>query len=240
MKVCVIIPCRYDSVRFPGKPLRILNGKPLLYYPYVAAKKVKSIKGVYIATDDDRIVNACKEFGFNFILTSNKHPTGSDRVAEAFFKLKKFDAAINIQGDEPFVTPIQIQKCFNILKKKNVQAANAISPIYNTSDILNYGVVKVEINEKKIIAVSRYPIPYTQNKFTKFNYYRAVGIYGFKKKALKTYLNNKQKYLEKAESVEIIRILENNLDVNYFNVNIKGPAVDTKNDLDNAERIMKK
>lgn len=238
MKTCVIIPCRFDSVRFPGKPLKNLNGKPLLYYPYKAAQKSKNIKAVYIATDDLRIKDTCIKFGFKYIMTSRKHPTGSDRVAEAFFKLKKYDAVINIQGDEPFITSNLINKCYHELKKKNTVAVEAISPINKASDILNSGVVKVVINKKVIISASRFPIPYTQNKFTNFNYYRAVGIYGYKKKALKAFQNNDQKYLEKAESVEILRIIENNLKVNYFIGNIKGPAVDTQNDLDEAEKLL--
>ena len=90
MKTCVIIPCRYDSVRYPGKPLKILNGKPLMYYPYMVAKKTKGISNVFIATDDFRIKNVCKKFKLNFIMTNKNHPTGSDRVAEAFYKLKNY------------------------------------------------------------------------------------------------------------------------------------------------------
>ena len=240
MKTCVIIPCRYESVRFPGKPLKLLNGKPLLYYPYKTAKKTKGISQVYIATDDERIKKVCQKFGFNFIMTKKTHLTGSDRVAEAFFKLKKFDAVINIQGDEPFISKDLIQKCLKKLKNKKIEVVEGISPIENISDVLNSGVVKVVINDEKIISVSRFPIPYTQNKFSNFKYYRAVGIYGYKKKALEIFNKKKQKYLEKAESIEILRILENNIKLNYFIGNIRGPAVDTQNDLDKAEKILKK
>ena len=240
MKTCVIIPCRYDSIRFPGKPLKLLNGKPLLYYPYKTAKGTEGISEVYIATDDVRIKQVCQQYGLNFIMTRKDHLTGSDRVAEAFFKLKKFDSVINIQGDEPFISKSLIKKCLNKLKNKNVEVVQGISPIKNISDVLNSGVVKVVISKKKVLAVSRFPIPYTQNKFTKFKYYRVVGIYGFKKQALKIFKNEKQKYLEKAESIELLRIIENDVDVNYFLGKIRGPAVDTQNDLDKAEKILKK
>ena len=173
-------------------------------------------------------------------MTKKTHLTGSDRVAEAFFKLKKFDSVINIQGDEPFISKNLIAKCLRKLKNNKTQVVEGISPIENISDVLNSGVVKVVINKTKIIAVSRFPIPYTQNKFSNFKYYRAVGIYGYKKRALQIFKQKKQKYLEKAESVEILRILENNMDVNYFIGNIRGPAVDTQNDLDKAEKILKK
>ena len=240
MKTCVIIPCRYDSVRFPGKPLKLLNRKPLLYYPYKTAKSVRGISEVYIATDDERIKKVCEKLRINFIMTKKTHLTGSDRVAEAFFKLKKFDSVINIQGDEPFISKSLIEKCLKKLKNKKVEVVEGISPIESISDVLNSGVVKVVINKEKIIAVSRFPIPYTQNKFSNFKYFRAVGIYGYKKKALEVFRKTKQKYLEKAESVEILRILENNMDVNYFIGKIGGPAVDTQNDLDKAEKILKK
>jgi 3-deoxy-manno-octulosonate cytidylyltransferase (CMP-KDO synthetase) len=240
MKICVIIPCRYDSVRFPGKPLKDLNGKPLLFYPYQTAKKLKFISGVYIATDDQRIVKKCIELKLNYIKTSNKHLTGSDRVAEAFFKLRKYDAVINIQGDEPFTSKSIIKKCYLHLKKKNIEAVHAISKIQNHGDIMNTGVVKVAINKKEIMYCSRQAIPYTQNKFSNFSFYRAVGIYGFKKKSLYTYKNHTQGYLEKTESIELLRLLENNIKVNYFIENIKGPAIDTENDLDVAKKIMKK
>jgi len=111
MKTCVIIPCRYDSVRFPGKPLKLLRGKPLLYYPYKVAKSVRGISEVYIATDDERIKKVCKKLKINFLMTKKTHLTGSDRVAEAFFRLKKFDSVINIQGDEPFISKSLIEKC---------------------------------------------------------------------------------------------------------------------------------
>tara|TARA_B100001769_G_C22103434_1_gene595933 strand:+ start:1839 stop:2561 length:723 start_codon:yes stop_codon:yes gene_type:complete len=240
MKTCVIIPCRYDSVRFPGKPLKLLKGKPLLYYPYKTAKSVEGISEVYIATDNQQIKEVCEKLKIKFIMTKKTHLTGSDRVAEAFFKLKKFDSVINIQGDEPFISKNLIAKCLRKLKNNKTQVVEGISPIENISDVLNSGVVKVVINKTKIIAVSRFPIPYTQNKFSNFKYYRAVGIYGYKKRALQIFKQKKQKYLEKAESVEILRILENNMDVNYFIGNIRGPAVDTQNDLDKAEKILKK
>ena len=211
-----------------------------MYYPYMVAKKTKGISNVFIATDDFRIKNVCKKFKLNFIMTNKNHPTGSDRVAEAFYKLKNYDCVINVQGDEPFISKKIIQNCLAKLKKKDIQAVEGLSPINNISDILNSGVVKATINDDKIISVSRFPIPYTQNKFSKFRYYRAIGIYGYKKKALDIFRKKKQKYLEKAESIEILRIIENNLDVNYFIGNIKGPAVDTKNDLDIAEKILKK
>ena len=89
MKICTIIPCRFNSTRFPGKPLENLNGKPLLYYPYNEANKNKNVDKVFIATDDKKIANTCEKFGFNYIMTSSEHPTGTDRVAEAYDIIKK-------------------------------------------------------------------------------------------------------------------------------------------------------
>ena len=117
-KACVIIPCRYSSSRFMGKPLSKLNKMYLMEYPYKAAKKAKNISEVFIATDDDRIAKVCDNLGMKFIMTHNKHFTGSDRIAEAVRKLKnKYSLIINVQGDEPFISKKEIEKCERLLEK---------------------------------------------------------------------------------------------------------------------------
>jgi 3-deoxy-manno-octulosonate cytidylyltransferase (CMP-KDO synthetase) len=240
-RCCVIIPCRYGSTRFNGKPLSLLNKKPLMFYPYSAAKKANKISEVYIATDDERVSDVCKKYNMNYIMTGNKHYCGTDRVAEAYKKIsKKFDIVINVQGDEPFITSSIIDSFAKfMIKNKKYSAANGVSIINNVDDILNAGVVKAVINKnKKIIYFSRNAIPYPHHKTNKSNYFRQLGLYGFRPDGLKIFIRNKPHVIERKESVEMLRLIENNVDIHAFVTKINGPAVDTEGDLEVANRIM--
>ena len=240
-KSCVIIPCRYASTRFEGKPLAMLNNAYLMTYPYRAAMKAETISGVYIATDDDRISSVCKKLGMNFILTDPNHACGTDRVAEAFDKLKsKYENVINVQGDEPFVSFSEIDQCNNFLNSnKNYSAVNGVAPIIKMEDLLNTGVVKVVLNShKKILYFSRGAVPHPFVKKININYYRQLGLYGFKSEALNIFKDNNPGNLEKCESVEMLRLLEHNFDLFGFITSINGPAVDTANDLSNANALL--
>ena len=240
-KSCVIIPCRYASSRFEGKPLAMLNNQYLMTYPYRAAMKAETISEVYIATDDERISSACNELGMNFILTDPNHNCGTDRVAEAFDKLNgKYENVINVQGDEPFVSFAEIDQCNNLLKSnKDYSAVNGVAPIMKMEDLLNTGVVKVVLNaHKRILYFSRGAVPHPFVKKVSINYYRQLGLYGFKSEALKIFKDNNPGNLEKCESVEMLRLLEQNFDLFGFITSINGPAVDTINDLINANALL--
>ncbi len=241
LKSCVIIPCRFASTRFEGKPLVLLNNNYLMTYPYRAATKAESISDVFIATDDERISLICKKLGMKFIMTDPNHLCGTDRVAEAFYKLdKKFENVINVQGDEPFISPLEIDQCNNFLKSNNNYfAVNGVAPIFKMEDLLNTGVVKVVINSyKKILYFSRTPLPHPFIKKNNIIYYRQLGLYGFKSEALNIFKNNKPGSLEKSESVEMLRLLEQNFDLFAFITSINGPAVDTESDLNIATQIL--
>ena len=241
-KSCVIIPCRYSSSRFNGKPLSVLNNRYLMEYPYRAAKRAKNISEVFIATDDEKISRVCNSLGMNFIMTKNNHLTGSDRVAEAVKKLKKkYDLIINVQGDEPFITSKEIEKCEqSIRKNKKFYAVNGLARIEKIEDVINVGVVKAVLNEnKEIIYFSRQAIPYPHVKVKSEVFYRQLGLYGFRLKALKTFSRFDAGPLEKCESIEMLRLIENRINIKGFLTNINGPAVDTKSDLDLAKKLMK-
>jgi 3-deoxy-manno-octulosonate cytidylyltransferase (CMP-KDO synthetase) len=240
-KSCVVIPCRYQSTRFVGKPLSILNNKPLLYYPYQAAKKSRYIDEVYIATDDYRISKICRKYNLNFILTSSSHLTGTDRVAEAVSKIKKkYDIIINVQGDEPFITTNEIDKCFKeISKSSKILAVNGITKITKPEDVINPGVVKCVLNSSKdIIYLSRQAVPFPHVKVKAKIFFRQLGLYGFRNEALDIFRNKDQGILENMESIEMLRLLENRIVIKSFLTNISGIAVDTESDLSLAKKII--
>jgi len=242
-KACVIIPCRYSSSRFMGKPLSKLNKMYLMEYPYRAAKKAKNISEVFIATDDNRIAKVCENLGMNFIMTHSKHFTGSDRIAEAVVKLKKkYSLIVNVQGDEPFISNKEIEKCERILREnKKFQAVNGLTRIEKIEDTINAGVVKTVLNEKnEIIYFSRQTIPYPHVKVKSKVFYRQLGLYGFRENALKIFRNNLPGPLEKCESVEMLRLVENRINILGFLTKINGLAVDTKSDLELAKKLIKK
>ena len=164
MNIAAIIPARYASTRFPGKPLVNINGKTMIHNVYIQAKKVFDV--VYVATDDNRISKEIESFGGKYVMTSKKHKSGTDRCAEAIQKIeeaegREFDVVINIQGDEPFIKTeqlIEIKKCFN---KKRTQIATLVKPINNKEDIFNTNKPKVVINKyNEAIYFSRSTIPY--------------------------------------------------------------------------------
>ena len=238
---CVIIPCRFASSRFHAKPLAILNNKPLMYYPYKAALKAKNVQDVFIATDNRKISKKCEELGMRFIMTKTNHQCGTDRVAEAFFKLrKKYDIIVNVQGDEPFIKSREIEKCVYIMRKNpKYLSVNGVAEIKNSSDIINSGVVKVILTKNSLIPyLSRSPVPYPHIKQIRFNYFRQLGLYGFRKEALEIFRKNKPGHLELFESIEILRLIENNIDLYSFKSKIDGPAIDTAGDLKTAQRIL--
>lgn len=244
MKICTIIPCRFNSTRFPGKPLENLNNKPLLYYPYNEAQKNKNVDKVFIATDDERIGNTCDKLGFNYIMTSSEHPTGTDRVAEAYDIIKKketYDIIVNVQGDEPFVNQKHIDDAINTIKgNSEVHASNGICKITDMNDLLSHSSVKAAISKHyKLLFLTRSSIPYPNVRTLKINYYKQLGLYAFKPEALEVFKNHSPSNLELSESVEMLRLLENDKIVKTFMVDINGPSVDTYNDLLAARNILK-
>jgi len=244
MKICTIIPCRFNSTRFPGKPLEILNNKPLLYYPYTEAQKNKNIDKVYIATDDKRIADTCEKFGFNFIMTGSEHPTGTDRIAEAYEIIKKkenYDIIVNVQGDEPFVNQKHIDDSINSLKENpDAHASNGICKLTDLNDLMSHSSVKAAISKNyKLLFLTRSGIPYPNVRTLNINYYKQLGLYAFKPEALDVFRGNAPSNLELSESVEMLRLLENDKIISTFMVDIIGPSVDTYNDLLAARNILK-
>ena len=241
MKVSAIIPCRYGSSRFPGKPLAQICGKPMMEYPYQAAINSGLFEEVVIATDSIEIGRACDERGIKWVMTSKNHITGTDRAAEAVNYLKKpWDMLVNIQGDEPF---IRIDDLVGLVKYGELKKStvNGYSIIEDIAQITNHGVVKIALSEtKKVIGLSRSQIPYINNKSSKVNYYRQTGLYMFKKDDLILFNNRKQSNMELAEGIEMLRLIENDVTIYGFNIKNTGLAVDTASDLEIAQLEMER
>lgn len=234
-----IIPCRFHSSRFPGKPLISIKGKPMMWHVYQKALASKSLKEVYIATDDQRIADSAKELNLNFVMTKNNHFTGTDRVSEVAQKIDA-DYYVNIQGDEPLIDKDHIREmAISILKAPDPEtiAINAYASIIKPSDILNTNVVKVIIDvNSNAIAFSRQPIPYPMSGSTK--YYQQLGLYAFKKSALDLYSKCSPNYLERAEGIEMYRLIENGHKVKMIELDSPSLSVDTPTDLIKVKAII--
>jgi len=232
MKTIGVIPCRYESTRFPGKSLALINGMPMMWHVYQRTIESNVCDEIYIATDDDRIKNVCNELGIESIMTSLDHQTGTDRLAEVA-NLVEGNYYINIQGDEPCIDPKAIKTvALGIINCKDdgVVASNGYALIENTADVLNTNIVKVIMNKKSnALAYSRNPIPYPQSGIAK--YYRQLGLYGFTKKGLDIFNNTVVGPIEFSEQVEMYRFIENDLKVVMVETNDDSISVDTKHDL---------
>jgi len=238
MKIIGVIPCRYQSSRFPGKSLALISGKPMMWHVYQRALESNVLDEVYIATDDERIVKVANEHNLKTVMTSDKHATGTDRVAEVASQIQA-DYYINIQGDEPFIEPEAIKlvaqaiiDCDNPL----VQAANAYTSMQDISDVVDTNTVKVVMDvNQRALAYSRQPIPYPKANTAKYS--KQLGLYAFKQSGLQVFSENLPASLEKVEGVEMYRLLEHGYSIQMVKTNDVSISVDTPSDL---KRVQKK
>ncbi|MFZ4401862.1 MAG: 3-deoxy-manno-octulosonate cytidylyltransferase [Bacteroidales bacterium] len=239
MNIIGIIPARYASTRFPGKPLVMINGKSMIQRVYEQVSLSKTISKVMVATDDDRIAKHVERFGGNVCITSESHNSGTDRCYEVVDTINdEFDIVINIQGDEPYINPTQIDLLASCFAKKEIEIATLIKKINNNEELLSPNVVKVvtDIN-KKAIYFSRFPIPYLRgcNQYEcldKTDYYKHIGIYAYRSTTLKKIVSLPLSNLEKSESLEQLRWLENGFSIYTAITEFESIAIDTPEDLD--------
>lgn len=240
MNFIAIIPARYASTRLPGKPLIDILGKPMIQRVYEQVSK--AVETVIVATDDNRIAKKVANFGGNVVMTSKNHKSGTDRIAEAIIKYeiktgKKFDVIINVQGDEPYISPEQIKLLFGCFKSEDTQIATLIKKISNKEDIFDTNTPKVVFNKnKEALYFSRSPIPFVRDLNKKsiterISFYKHIGIYAYRKDILKEITNLEVSNLEKAESLEQNRWLENNYKIRIEFTEHESISVDTKEDL---------
>lgn len=242
MKVVGVIPARYESTRFPGKPLADICGKPMVWWVYQQCKKVDDFDEVYVATDSQKIFDMCQSLDVSVIMTSDKHKTGTDRIGEVASKVAA-DLYVNIQGDEPLLEPKTIKAAIEpFYHDSNLQITNLMTSIKDPVDVVNFTVPKVITNREGIgIYLTRAAAPYPKGSL-EYHYYKQVCVYGFKPEALKFYCDYGMKYgkakIEAIEDIEILRFIENGYKVQYIEVESNSVAVDTPNDLEKVREIM--
>ena len=239
-----IIPARFASTRFPGKPLIHILGKSMIQRVYEQAKKSTLLNEVVVATDDERIYNHVVEFGGKAVYTKTEHPSGTDRCYEALQNTSgNFDYVINIQGDEPFIDPTQIDLLANVCDGKT-ELATLMIPVDSHEVLFDMGEVKITLNtNNEALYFSRMVIPYIKGKpqeewHKHHNYYRHVSMYAYRKDVLEAVTQLQPSSLEDAESLEQLRWLENGFKVKCAVTNFDSHCIDTPDDIEKVLRLM--
>lgn len=241
-KKIALIPARYQSSRFPGKPLALINGKPMIQWVYERVSKVSELDAIYVATDDKRIFDCVVSFGGKCLMTSTKHECGSDRLAECseILALDDEDIVLNIQGDEPMIQPAMVKELMATMDEDNSVMGTLKERITNREDIANANIVKVitDINDYAVY-FSRCAIPYNRNGIEDVCYYRHVGAYAYKVRFLKMFTKWPKTDLESTESLEQLRVLEHGYRIKVKETNCSSLGVDTEEQLKIVEDMMK-
>jgi len=241
-----IIPARYASTRFPGKPLADINGKPMILR--VLERAEKALDDIIVATDDQRIFDSVSKAGGKAIITSANHQSGTDRCYEALLihqdeTHKKYDIVINIQGDEPFIQPEQIEMLMQCFKDPTIDIATLVKVIEDKSLIFDTNKPKVVLNRKReALYFSRSPIPFIRgvendNWFDRHIFYQHIGMYAYRAKALAEITSLETGILEKAESLEQLRWLENGFKIKVALTEHESFGIDTPEDLAHAKKL---
>jgi 3-deoxy-manno-octulosonate cytidylyltransferase (CMP-KDO synthetase) len=239
-KVAVVIPARYASTRLPAKPLHPIGGKPLVQHVWERCARAKGIEKVIVATDDMRIAEVAFGFGAEVAMTSPKHRSGTDRVAEVAKKLRGYTHIINVQGDEPLVDPTIVTKLAAALAKdKKIEMITSANPFTPEDDLTNPNMVKVVLDrESNGLYFSRLPIPYVRGDGLRPTFYRHQGLYGYTTKFLLQFVKWKPGLLEQAESLEQLRALENGAKIRVILTKRAAVGVDTPEDVAIVERLL--
>ena len=237
MRRLIVIPARYGSVRLPGKPLREINGKPLIRWVFERASQSKLKDDVIIATDDERIRGAALAFGAPVVMTSPDLASGTDRVWEAV-KDRSADLIVNVQGDEPQIRGDMIDTLFRALDDGRLPVATLCSYLSETHDYRSPHAVKVVLDREGFaLYFSRAPIPFMQ-RTTPIPLFKHIGIYGFSRDFLQTFVSLPRGRLEEVESLEQLRALEAGYRIKVLLVDYDGIGIDTEADLERARQVL--
>ena len=244
MKFMAIIPARYASTRFPGKPLAVLGGKTVIQRVYEQVSSL--LDEVYVATDDERIFQAVEAFGGRAVMTRSDHKSGTDRVEEAAEKIgSQADVIINVQGDEPFIQPSQIKTLMQLFDAPETQIGTLGKRFENIEGVENPNSPKIVTDNRGFaLYFSRSPIPFVRGKersewLANYPFLKHLGIYAYRREVLREVTQLPQGNLEKAESLEQLRWLENGYRIRVGLTDVETVGIDTPEDLKRAEEFLK-
>ena len=229
-KVLGVIPSRWGSTRFPGKPLHMIGGKSLIQHVWDQCAKCRHLDAVVVATDDERIARAVQDFGGQVAMTRDDHPSGTDRVAEVVLQFPDMTHIINIQGDEPLICPELIDEMAGKMTADAdlpmITAANPLDPA--APEVHDPNVVKVTIDKNgRALYFSRSPIPFIRNRVDELIYYRHKGIYGYEREFLLSFVEWEPSLLEQVEGLEQLRAMENGARIQVILTDDDSPGIDT-------------
>ena len=244
MKFIGIIPARYASTRFPGKPLALLGGKPVIQHVYEKVAAV--LEAAYVATDDERIYDVVKSFGGQVVMTRTDHKSGTDRIEEAIEKIGgEWDVVVNVQGDEPFVAKSQLDTICHCFDDPTTQIATLGKPFESMEAVQNPNSPKIVVDNMGFaMYFSRSVIPYVRGKeksswLTHYPFLKHIGIYAYRKDVLRQITQLPQSSLEIAESLEQLRWLQNGFKIKVGTTDVETVGIDTPQDLERAEEFLK-
>ena len=244
MKFIGIIPARYASTRFPGKPLALLGGKPVIQHVYEKVAAV--LETAYVATDDERIYDVVKSFGGQVVMTRTDHKSGTDRIEEAIEKIGgEWDVVVNVQGDEPFVAKSQLDTICHCFDDPTTQIATLGKPFESMEAVQNPNSPKIVVDNMGFaMYFSRSVIPYVRGKeesswLTHYPFLKHLGIYAYRKDVLRQVTQLPQSSLEIAESLEQLRWLQNGFKIKVGTTDVETVGIDTPQDLERAEEFLK-
>ncbi len=234
MPTLAVIPARYASTRFPGKPLADIDGKPMIRHVFERCAAAQNVDQVIVATEDERILSACQAFGANVEMTSASHVSGTDRVAEVALRHPEFDAVLNVQGDEPTIEAATVAAVAAALRDATVRISTAMTLFLPQERPDDPNMVKVVTNPRgDALYFSRSPIPYYRDAAAKHKTHnRHLGIYGFQRDVLLAVTKLPPSALERAESLEQLRWLEAGYAIRCVTVRSRSTGIDTPQDLD--------
>lgn len=261
-KAVAIIPARYDSVRLPGKALLEIAGKPMICWVVERALAARNVSRAIVATDDARITEAVKSAGYEAVMTGAHHKSGTDRIAEVAASLEDADIIVNVQGDEPLISPVTIERAVDEIREKGkgegvkdqIGVVTTWEPMDSAADVLNPDVVKVVVDDReRAIYFSRLPVPYPRDAVRQHgsieaalleepglltNFRKHTGLYVYRRDLLLAFANWPQSQLEHLESLEQLRALEHGVQIKAIKASANSIGVDTIGDLERVRRLV--
>ena len=238
MRIIGIIPARYQSSRFPGKPLADICGKPMIWWVYNQVSKVKRFSDVFVAIDDEKIRQVCEQYGIKYVLTKDNHPEHISRIHEVSEKVEA-DLYVCVNGDEPLISPSCIEQAIPQIVNEDFFFSGAMRKLVDPAETIDSANIKIVMSDTgRCVYISRTPVPFPKGTLL-FNYNKYVGIECFSKKALDFFVSTPQGNIEKIEDIDHLRFLEHGKPITFKYVESESISVDTPKDLEKVRILMK-